>query len=851
MARRLRENRLGIEAAQVNLKINPESKAIQGISKAPNDLQQIAQALSGIAPQINKFLYNANDRILEQYDADAEARVRDLKFDPETNTLAEDMIKDNNNPSFLKSMEHFRGLKLARYASADYAQRYAGLATNDAGDNAFFPDQDDPENMVPSAIREFAPEGASATFMKAFNQGMAKTHHQGREFFLQQVGIKAAKDKQEAGFFFLDDAQKDPETGDYLPPEQAVESLMASKPEFLKTHSEDEWFAQMLAQGAVRANQGDTEYITQLSEMKSDLGLAFKDDPTFSKDLANLGKLARQSAKSGRTEEAIRHVADLDARTGYGEVTPLELSESLRDGDITKDEFVAFSGKLARGTLAAQKRAKASAAKTASYVSDEITKRDFYTQAIDAYNSGDKSKVQYSEPKLFPRNKETNKPITVTNAEYKAGLNRAMEYRLGQQLAIQNRSAGSPKEVAANTAQFVTGMAEFIKDSGGKFPKWKDLLSRTHADMIDSDAQMGQVDDETAAGLQIALTLRKVNPAIFNKFTTDAQRKLFDQVAAYSQAGLGELHEVDQIKSIISKVANEEATIANSKADIGDVSLKDTRKATRRLMNVGMTPLQAKKALNSGLATSRGDNRSSSDKIDEIISVAEESRVETSDGSVVFKSPEQSMGFSSAAAKYSKSDAQITLGDSLDLFLDKSKALIVDREPNQKVKVIQHPNNDKAYVLADEWGHPFTSESGAWISTTDDALAPWMGVRTWRENNLEEAKEGIFKREFDKAMSSGNAQGSKGMREAAAQMQAHEQTREIIEGYLDVPSKDLPEDVKGFIQAAKDAEEAKIQQAKDAAEALAKKNKEWYAGLKRGFPEMDQSIDEFFGWDKK
>ena len=851
MARRLRENKLGVEASQVNLKINPERKAVQGLSIGDNDLTQVAKALSGIAPQINKFLMQEHDKINEKYHLDAERRVNELEFDPETNELAENMIKDNNNPSFLKSMEHFRGLKLARYASADYAQRYAGLATNEAGDNALFPNQDDPEDAVPSAIREFAPEGASDTFMKAFNQGMAKTHHQGREYFLQQVGITAAKNKQEAGYFFLDDAQKDPQTGDYLPPEAAVEALMGSKQEFMKTHTEDEWYQQMLAQGAVRANQGDTEYIKFLSEMKSDLGLAFKDDPNHSAKLAQLADLAVSKATGDREEEAIRNVEDIRARSSNNDTTPLELSEALQTGEITKDEFVTFTGHAARSAITAQNKSKTSLAKNASAKSDGITKRDFLNDALNAYLDGNKSMVRYTEDKFYPKNKETGKSVTITNADFKAGLNSRMEFRLGQQMAIKNKKAVSPKDVATNTAKFVADMSEFIKDSGGKFPKWKDMFERTYADMLDSDAQMGQVDGETAAGLQIALTLRKVNPAIFNKFTTDDQRKLYDQVAAYSSVGLGELHELEQIKVIISKVANEEATISNSNADIGDVSLKDTRRGKQRLMDVGASELKANQILNSGLAASRGDNQTASEKIDEIVKRAEDSKVDLSDGSVIFKSPEQAMGFSTVASQYSKSDDTFDIGEALDVFRAKAEHLIADREPNQKVKIIQHPNNDQAYLLADEWDFPFHDASGAWIVTTDDATAPWIGIRKQREIALEEAEEGIFKREYDKAMADHKASNSLGTGVYDSTNIAHDKTREALEGYLDRPTKDLPEDVKGFIQGFKDAEEAEVEKAKEAAEAYAERLREINERLSLNEKGLVGYKLEAFGWDKK
>ena len=813
MARRLRENKLGVEASQVNLKINPERKAVQGLSIGDNDLTQVAKALSGIAPQINKFLMQEHDKINEKYHLDAERRVNELEFDPETNELAENMIKDNNNPSFLKSMEHFRGLKLARYASADLAQRYAGQATNDIGDNAYFPDRDDPEDIVNIAFKEFIPEGASDTLMKAFNQGVAKTHHQGREYFLQSVGVAAAKDKQEAGYFFLDDKQKDPQTGDYLPPEEAVEALMGSKQEFMKTHTEDEWYQQMLAQGAVRANQGDTEYVTKLSEMRSDLGLAFKDDPNFSDQLAQLGKTAVDNHTKNRLPVEIQENAELHAKAAYADVTPEELLDALDSGEILQDEFVDLSGKLASSTLRAQKAAKASAAKTSSYVSDERTKRTFFSAAIAAYDKGDKSKVQNPEPKFYPVNEETGKPLTISNADFKAGLNKQKAFQLGQQMSIKNRGA-SPKEIATNFADMINKQAKFMADSGGKHQPWEDTLARTYSQMLDSDAQMGQVKDDTAVGLQLALTLRQVNPAMFNKFTTSAQRKLFSQVASYTSVGLGERHETDQIKSIIAKVANEEALIANSKADTGDASLKDKRDGVKDLVTSGMTKLQADKVINNGLAVSRNDGRKASVKIEEIVATAEAGKIELADGSAVFKSVEQQLGFSAKAAEYSQSDTTISLGETLDLFLEKSKKMIADREPNQKAIIIQHPNNPNAYLVADEWGHPFHDKNGTWITTIDDTLAPEAGIRKFREENLEYAKAAIFDREFAKAMQEYKDTGALGTGRYGATAKAHERTREVIEEYLDLPIKDLPKDVKGFIENATDLENKHVEDAR-------------------------------------
>lgn len=350
MARRLRENKLSIEAAQVDLKINAETKAVQGISNAPNDIQQIASALSQVAPQINKFLYNANDRILEQYDADAEARVQEWEFDPATKQFIGEINSDNNNPSFLKSMEYFKGHKVGRYAAADLSRQYADFQG------------DEWESLVPQALKDYVPEGASATFRKAFNDETSKMHHQGREFLIQKAAIYHKQEKSANGTNFVLGKTTDQTTGDTLPPEIAIDAISAGREQFLLEGNDlQAWDNVRLHAAAVFAQEGNNELLKGILNAPTEFSDSFLTDARFTGEIARLIRTSDSNHAAKRGFEENAEIADFNKDVTLGRATDGEIKEARDLGWFGVDGGEGEQKALTRNKIAQERIAASNA----------------------------------------------------------------------------------------------------------------------------------------------------------------------------------------------------------------------------------------------------------------------------------------------------------------------------------------------------------------------------------------------------------------------------------------------------------------------------------------------------------
>lgn len=793
MARRLRTNKLGVEAAQVNLKINAETKAVQGLSKGENELTQVAHALAQINPKINKFLMNQHDRINEEYHADALEQTRKRKMDPQTKRLIGEIVSDNKNPSYLKSVAYWEAMKVVRYARADASQRYAGFSTNEAGDNAFRFDRDDPDSIIAQIAKEYIPEGASRTFANTFNEEMAKTHQQGHEFFVQKAFAQHSVQKDDMGFNTVRHQVIDPDTNEFLGGVEAAENILKGKAQMLKDgFSKEDWWKHTTSVLSLQTEQGKRDIVTALAGMESREGFTYATDPKYLGDIKKLMKYAKIRKEKLATFD--EHVTSEQTKVDevVGDTTLTDVQEKFDDGEYEDlDEAKEAASRVITKTARKNASAAAQNLKDIREDKDEAYKDGFIADVAEALlnqQPNRQSTFLYDQPagtkKMQRKNPQTFKEVIfdVKDTKRKA-LNHAIN-TIRKEASETSTQGMSPQQIEEYRSGINSEMLDVVHASGETFGGWKVGFNLLAKDVSKADLQQSSITPQMYDRIKTALFIRRENNEIFNEHVSSAGLKNFLE---HLQGRINDTGVVasdsEGFTSLIFETKEQLRLMDEATRGAVDMQSKTVKALKEDFDDLGWSPAMANQAINEGSRNYAGNpNLSDENKASRILETAREKTHKLNNGSIIFKTKADDHTFRQAFKKRNESQsAAITLNDAVELFPEAIRNMRPDLY-GEALEFRSWPNHKGKWYLAyaDQEDFAAVKVEGVAITHSAETLAIWAADRETRQEALTTIDHFMYQQSMD------------GITDLSEVPEIHEAKQLEL---LSTPMKDWPEDL--------------------------------------------------------
>lgn len=790
---RLNEKKLQVTAQPVDMRVKPMQKAVQGAPQGQNGLQQIASALGQISPAVNKFFDNQYDNQIEQYDLDAQDEVAKLPFDKQTREFSGEIISDNNNPSYVKSVNHWKAVKVAQMMRRDASLRWAGIGTNEAKDNAFNPDRDDPEDVIKQLRGEYTPEDASPEFRQVLNAELAKTHKAGVEFFIQSRYASHTTQKNDLGFNTVHKQAIDESTGEFLDGVEAAKNIVMGKDQMLMDGFTDkDWWDHTTSVLAMETEQGQREIVLALASTESREGFTFGNDPKYLGDIKRLLSYAKVRKEELSTLD--QHITKLqdEKDESFGTTTLLDVQAKFEDGGYEDQEEAKEAASRVVNKIARKNASEA--AQTAKIIrgnKDDTYKDKFVENVANALLSGEdnrQSSFLYGQPegtnKMHRKNPETssNVPFNIKDTKRRA-LNHAVN-TITKNADKRMPSQMSPQEIVDFQSSVNHQILDVVHASGETYGGWKVGFQILAKDLSNANLQQSTITPQMYGRIKTALFIRRENLEIFNEHVSSSGLKTFlEHLQGRINATGIVASDSESFTSLVFETKEQLKQIDEATRGAVDMPSKVVNSLRDALQEKGYSLTAANQAINEGSRNYAGNpNMTADEKAAGILQTASERTHQLDNGSMIFKTQADDHTFRQAFKKRSGNlNVNVTLNDAVETFPEAIRNLRPDLY-GKALEMRSWPNHKGKWYLAyaDKAGSAAVKVGNVAITHTAETLANWAADRETRQDALNTIDHFMYQ------------QSMEGVADLADVPEIHE-TRQLE--LLSKPMKEWPKDL--------------------------------------------------------